>query len=256
MWGKNKLIAVGNMDSIKYATGQLYIASIPPVNISTTAGSAPVLPAEVTVQYNDNTTTNLPVTWDLIDSAQYEKAGTFTVKGTVKGTTIQAIANVIVNSPTILVTGVTLDNTALKLTAGGGTVTLTAAVAPDNATNKVVIWSSSNENVATVANGIVTPVASGTTTIIMVTTVDGNKTSSCTLEVSTSNFITGDVDGSSSVNALDFALLKKYILGEITSFNYEYGMRAADVNSDGSIDAADLALVKMYLLGKISSFQF
>ncbi len=255
VWGKNKLIAVGDMDSIKYATGQLYIASIPSVNISTTAGTAPVLPAEVTVQYNDNTTTNLPVTWDLIDSAQYEKAGTFTVKGTVNGTINQATANVTVNPPKISVTGVTLDNRALKLTAGGGTVTLTAAVAPDNATNKAVIWSSSNENVATVANGIVTPVASGTA-IIMVTTVDGNKTSSCTLEVSTPNFITGDVDGSSSVDALDFALLKKYILGEITSFNYEYGMQAADVNSDGSIDAADLALVKMYLLGKISSFQF
>lgn len=76
------------------------------------------------------------------------------------------------------------------------------------------------------------------------------------MEVSTPNFITGDVDGSSSVDVLDFALLKKYILGEITSFNYEYGIQAADMNNDGSINAADLALIKMYLLGKISSFPF
>ena len=87
-----------------------------------------------------------------------------------------------VNPATISVTGVTLDNTTLTLTAGGAAETLTATVAPSNATNKAVTWSSNNESVATVANGVVTPVAAGTATIT-VTTADGSKTASCTVTV-------------------------------------------------------------------------
>ena len=43
----------------------------------------------------------------------------------------------------------------------GKTATLTASVSPSNATSKTVTWSSSNESVATVANGKVTAVAGG-----------------------------------------------------------------------------------------------
>ena len=41
---------------------------------------------------------------------------------------------------TVAVTGVTLDQSTLNLTAGGSTATLTATVAPDNATDKTVKW--------------------------------------------------------------------------------------------------------------------
>jgi len=61
-------------------------------------------------------------------------------------------------------TAITLDKENLNLIVGQ-TATLTATVSPDNATNKAVVWSSSNENVATVSNGIVTAVAAGETTI-------------------------------------------------------------------------------------------
>ncbi len=65
----------------------------------------------------------------------------------------------------------------------GESETLTAIVAPDNATDKTVNWESSNTAVATVSNGTVTAVAEGTATIT-VTTVDGNKTATCTVTVS------------------------------------------------------------------------
>lgn len=81
----------------------------------------------------------------------------------------------------VTVTGVTLDATTLEL-AVGGTETLTATVAPDDATNKAVTWSSSDESVATVADGVVTAVAEGDA-IITVTTEDGGKTATCAVTV-------------------------------------------------------------------------
>lgn len=82
----------------------------------------------------------------------------------------------------VSVTGVSLDKPALELTEGD-TTTLTATVTPDNATNTDVTWSSTNPSVATVdAEGKVTAVAAGTTTIT-VTTVDGEMTATCPVTV-------------------------------------------------------------------------
>lgn len=79
------------------------------------------------------------------------------------------------------VTGVSLDKTSAELKVGD-TLTLTATVAPDTATNKNVSWSSSDENVATVANGTVTAKAAGSA-VITVKTADGGKEASCTITV-------------------------------------------------------------------------
>jgi hypothetical protein len=70
----------------------------------------------------------------------------------------------------------------MSLKSGGATGTLVATVAPANATNKSITWSSSAPAVATVANGVVTPLAVGTTTIT-VTTVDESKTATCVVTV-------------------------------------------------------------------------
>lgn len=84
-------------------------------------------------------------------------------------------------SVVIPVTGVTLNASSGTLNPGG-TTTLTATVAPANATNKAVTWSSSNANVATVNGGIVTAVAVGSATITC-TTTDGGFTATYTLTV-------------------------------------------------------------------------
>lgn len=82
----------------------------------------------------------------------------------------------------VSVTGVTLNKTTLKL-GKGASETLTATVAPTNATNKKVTWTSSDPAVATVdASGKVTGVAKGTATIT-VTTEDGGHTATCAVEV-------------------------------------------------------------------------
>lgn len=81
----------------------------------------------------------------------------------------------------VSVTGVSLDKTVAELEVGG-TLILTATVAPDTATNKNVSWSSSDVKVATVENGTVTAVAAGTADIT-VKTADGGKEASCTITV-------------------------------------------------------------------------
>ncbi len=86
------------------------------------------------------------------------------------------------NPDNVPVTNVTLNKTALNL-AIGDNATLTATVAPDNATNKKVTFTSNNDKIATVdANGKVTALAAGNATITA-TTADGNKTATCTVTV-------------------------------------------------------------------------
>ena len=62
-------------------------------------------------------------------------------------------------------TGVTLSGTEANMTAGE-TMTLTANVAPSNASLRTVTWSSSNSLVATVSGGVVTALAAGECDII------------------------------------------------------------------------------------------
>ena len=83
---------------------------------------------------------------------------------------------------TIAVTGVTVSMSFVELTEGDEPYQLTATVQPEDATNKEVTWASADESVATVKDGLVTPVAPGETTIT-VTTVDGGKTDKCTVSV-------------------------------------------------------------------------
>ena len=61
-------------------------------------------------------------------------------------------------------------------------VTATVAVQPENASNSVT-WASSDETIATVNNGSVSPLAEGTVTITATSTVDTTKSASVTLKV-------------------------------------------------------------------------
>ena len=80
-----------------------------------------------------------------------------------------------------------LSEIRAKLTEKGQTVELTATVAPENATNKNVIFETSDEKVATVdGNGKVSAVANGKATIT-VTTEDGEKTAACEVTVEIPN---------------------------------------------------------------------
>ena len=91
----------------------------------------------------------------------------------------------------VAVTGVTMSPTSATIVAGA-TQQLTATVAPANATNKNVSWTSSNSAIATVnSSGLVTGVAVGSATIT-VTTQDGNRTATSAITVTAANIaVTG-----------------------------------------------------------------
>lgn len=89
------------------------------------------------------------------------------------------------------VTGVTLDQTSATLIVGQK-LTLTATVAPADATNKLVDWTSDNETVATVANGVVSAKKEGTAKITA-TTVDGHKTATCDITVNAKTAPVGSI---------------------------------------------------------------
>ncbi|MBO4935786.1 MAG: Ig-like domain-containing protein [Alistipes sp.] len=83
----------------------------------------------------------------------------------------------------VAVTGVSLDKTMVALEIDES-ATVKAIIAPENATNKVVEWSVADTAVATVANGVVTGVAVGETTLTA-TTADGGHTATIPVKVVT-----------------------------------------------------------------------
>ena len=138
--------------------------------------------------------TNKNVTWSTSNADVAEvSGGTVTAKGTGEATITvttedggkTATCEVTVNAATIPVTDVTIDETAsLEV---GATKKLTATIAPSDASNQSVTWSSDNTSVATVeGDGTVKGIAPGTATIT-VTTADGGKTDTCSVTVTAAN---------------------------------------------------------------------
>mgnify|MGYP002582596473 CR=1 FL=1 len=85
-------------------------------------------------------------------------------------------------SDTVAVSSITLKDQSVRI-AEGKTFQLEAEVLPENATNKKVNWTSSDETAATVdQNGLVTGIAAGTTVITAVTQ-DGGRQVTCTVSV-------------------------------------------------------------------------
>ena len=145
----------------------------------------------LTVAISPSNATDKTVSWSSSDEnvvkvissgfLSAKSVGTATVTATAADGK-SATCVVTVKAKTIPVTGVTLDKTSLTMTEGD-TQTLTATLAPTNASNKNVTWSSSNTTVATVSSaGVVTAKAAGNATIT-VTTADGSKTASCIVTV-------------------------------------------------------------------------
>ena len=102
-------------------------------------------------------------------------------------TKITATCGIVKTSAKVTVT-TKVEQIALSKTEGvltvGNSVTITATITPDNATNATVNWTSSDEKVATVdSNGKVTAVAAGNATITATSESDGDVSADYALTV-------------------------------------------------------------------------
>ena len=104
--------------------------------------------------------------------------GTADIIATADGVSTKCVVTVL--SAGVTVTGITLDKNTLEMTAGGETAALVATVLPEDATSKDVTWTSSAPTIATVANGIVTPVSEGSA---IITATAGDFSAECTVTV-------------------------------------------------------------------------
>lgn len=110
---------------------------------------------------------------------------------TTDGSNLQASAIVYVSendtmtnigNNSIAVSGIIFDNSTLTVEVGKQD-TITAIVQPDNASVKHLVWSSDNETVATVENGIVTGVSAGSATITATASDNSGVTATCAVIV-------------------------------------------------------------------------
>ncbi len=95
----------------------------------------------------------------------------------------------------LTVKGISLSKSSLSLKPGD-TATLVSTILPLNATNKAVTWASSDTTIAKVANGLITAIKPGSSTITA-TSVEKMEIATCSITVSNNDPITatGSVEG-------------------------------------------------------------
>lgn len=129
-------------------------------------------------------------------------------------------------------TAITLDKSSLAISSLEP-ITLVATVEPSDSSEPVV-WTSSNPSVATVDNGVVTPIAEGSCTI---TATSGSHSASCSLAVTLVSYnITRNLQGCELSNTID-----KIVTGNVYEANVlpneGYGIKDAVVSiTMGGVD--------------------
>ncbi len=159
------------------------------------------------------------------------------------------------------VTGVKLNTTSLTVQVGKYAF-LYATVSPSSATNKSVIWTSSNDSVAMVSNkGQVVGVSTGTA-VITATTQDGNKTAMAKVTVkkaprgsSSGGSSTGGSSGSKyrkvtkvNISGADFALM----VGKTKTLTYAISPKNA-TNKKITWKSSNPAVAKVSTSGKVTA---
>ncbi|MFX3635382.1 MAG: Ig-like domain-containing protein [Candidatus Pristimantibacillus sp.] len=76
------------------------IVAVKSIAVATKVGTLPILPAQVSLLYSDESTKEVPIAWDTVTPNQVAEAGNFVVEGSVTETTIRAKAAVRVTNET------------------------------------------------------------------------------------------------------------------------------------------------------------
>lgn len=145
-------------------------------NISVFQNEVLTAPSSVPALLMNGLNRYVPVTWPnsgVIDTSQ---VGTWTITGHATSDASKIVSYIVEVKP-VPVTSVSLTPATLTLIEGGATSNLTPTVLPANATYPQITWTTipSNSAVASVTNGVVTPLAPGTVTIRATSISDNTK---------------------------------------------------------------------------------
>ncbi|MBR1518458.1 MAG: Ig domain-containing protein [Prevotella sp.] len=132
------------------------------------------------------------------------------------------------------VTGIKLDRSSVVMTKLGETTKLNAIISPEDATDKSVKWSSSNEAVCLVQDGTLIAVGYGTS-IVIATTNDGGHVATCVVTVTPYLY---DLNGDGKVSTADIQI----IINEMKKPQAEQDSKY-DLNGDGKISTADIQMI-------------
>ena len=113
--------------------------------------------------------------------------GSCTITATTVDGGYTATCEITVTLP-VAVTGITLNQNTLQFDGIGEIYKLEAAVLPEDAANKNVIWTSSDTSVCVVSNGKIVTVGMGTS-VIIATTEDGGFMAVCVVSVTSATDI-------------------------------------------------------------------
>ncbi|MBR4119020.1 MAG: leucine-rich repeat protein [Bacteroidales bacterium] len=149
------------------------------------------------------------------------------------GSGVKAICKIIVD-PTLM-ESISIDNGGVETIKKGRTLELSVAILPVTTTNPSVVWSSSNQEVATVSElGVVNAITAGDV-IITATGTDGSGVET-SFSLSVIPPTTGDSNDNDVVTITDAVNTANYAVGiETANFCFE----AADVNKDNQITLSD-----------------
>lgn len=178
-----------------------------------------------------------------LDRTSHSEGYVFTMKARSLGSTTivavlgSSIAKCAVSVDPIAVTGISLNKTSIQLVVGA-TETLSAKVTPDNATSPSISWDSSDKEVATVDNGVVTAVSAGKATI---TAASSSFTAECVVEVKTIEAESLTLDVASKLLKVDESfIVNATILPEGTTYkNVEWTVDNPDVVKIEPFDAVE-----------------
>ena len=184
------------------AQGEVDVTS---VTVSPNSGTINLLGANKTLQLTANVlpsnATNQNVSWESSNPNLATVSNTGNVTALAVGTvtiTARSVSDAskmgtatitIINQP-IPVTGISLSPTSLTLQEGESS-TLVATLSPQEASNKNVLWASSDPLVATVDNGVISALKEGTATI-SATTEDGGHRQNATVTVTKAPVFEGE----------------------------------------------------------------
>ena len=177
--GKVTITATSNGDKTKFGSIEITVsaATVPVTSVTVAGDAAMTVDGEqtLTATVAPATATDKTVTWKSSDATVAtvdangkvvaKKAGEVTITATAGGVSGTLKITVSDKAPTVIpVQSVTV--TGKQELVEGASTTLTATVAPADATDKTVTWKSSDESVATVdKDGVVTAKKAGTVTI-------------------------------------------------------------------------------------------